>query len=132
MTAPPRNTRELLEPCLRSGTVVCRLVPGSRMRLPAHADAVGRCRSRTRWLALTDLDALIVPLDADSLPELLCGYEGCPALGISWVMLDSSGHDEPPEHDALMAANYTTVRRGGHDPQSGDCHIKCIVNPREV
>lgn len=127
------NTRELLEPYIRSGTVVYRLVTGSRMQLLAYADAIGRCRSRTRWLAMIDLDELIVPLDADSLPELLREYEGYPALGINWVMFDSNGHDEPPrEHDALMAANYTTVRRGSHDPQTGDRHIKSIVSPREV
>lgn len=127
------DTRKLLEPWIERGLVNYRYVPGGRMQVPVYSDAIHRTRFTTRWLALLDADEFLVPRRVDDLRAYLRGFEKHAALGVNWIMFDSNGHEQPPAaNGGLVTANYTRVHSNCHDRKAGNCHVKSIVNPREV
>ena len=127
------DTRQILEPYIAAGTVVYRLVTGRAMQLPVYNDAICQAYNRSHWLALIDLDEMLVPVQADSVAELLRDYEEHAALGVNWVTFDSNGHEHrPTAGGGLAIANYTTVHHDAHDREHGVRTIKTILNPRKV
>ena len=130
------NTKEVLEPYIKTGTVVYRIIKNNPVKphkpqLEAFKDAVYKYKNQTRWMALIDLDEFIVPVEKDSLKEFLKDYEPFPGIAVNWVVFDSNGHDKrPTEHSGLVTANYTRVRK---DYSIGrNIFVKSIVNPKRV
>ena len=125
------NTREVLEPYIKDGTVVYNYIEGKCFQNPAYADAIVKYKNQTRWLAIIDLDEFIVPVEKNSISEFLKDYEKYPAVGINWVMFDSNGHQTRPlSGGGLVTANYTRVKKDYNDKVN--LHIKSIVNPKKV
>ena len=126
------NTREVLEPYIKNGTVIYRYVEGKAMQSPVFQDAVLKARGHTRWLALIDLDEFILPIEKDSVSEFLKDYEQYPGVAINWVCFDDNGHKtKPTAHGGLVTANYTRVVVD-HNSFILDKSVKCIVNPNDV
>ena len=122
------NTREVLDPYIRSGVVIYRYVAGRTMQCPVYQDAVLKARGQTRWLALIDLDEFIVPIEKDTIPEFLKDFEIYPGVGIDRLNFDHNDFKQPPAaHGGLVTANYTRVPK--HPERDCRCCIKSIVNP---
>lgn len=125
------NTREILDPYIKDGTVIYNYIKGKCLQMPAYMDAVVKYKNQTRWLAIIDLDEFIVPIEKDSISEFLKDYEQYPAVGINWVMFDSNGHKTKPlSEGGAVTANYTRVYKNYGLPDNR--HIKSIVNPKQV
>lgn len=128
------DTRTILQPYIDDGTVIYAKVPGSSMQNLVYADAILRYRRQTRWLAIIDMDEFIVPIEKNSVRDFLKDYERFPAVGINWVLFDSSGHIKKPSSPGggMVTACYTRVRKNHKDETAGEHLIKSIVNPMEV
>lgn len=125
------NTREVLDPYIKDGTVIYNYVEGRCLQNLVYADAIIKYRNQTRWLAIIDLDEYIVPTEKDSIPDFLKDYENYPGVGINWVMFDSNGYKtKPTSGGGLVTANFTRVMKNYNDKTN--CLIKSIVNPKEV
>ena len=136
------NTKEILEPYIKDGTVVYHLLPnhpitGLRQQEEAFCDAIFKYRDRVRWMALIDIDEFIVPVEKNTIPELLADYDQYPALAVNWLCFDSNGYEKKPKaHGGMLTANYTRVRKEhnvikGHN-LGDDRMVKSIVNPKLV
>ncbi len=120
------NVLEILQPYINDGTVIYRYIAQSKMQVPVYKDAIYYYKNDTRWLALIDLDEFIVPVEYDNIKDFLKNYEKYPAVGINWLLFDSSGHETKP--GGLVIENFTRV---DYD-NSSNLHIKSIVNPKKV
>jgi len=90
------NTKEILEPYIKEGSVVYNYCEGKCLQNLAYADAVCKYKNQTRWLAIIDLDEYIVPVEKDNIPDFIRNFEKFPAVGINWVMFDSNGYVSKP------------------------------------
>ena len=125
------NTREILEPYIRDGVVIYRYVTGRAMQCPVYQDAVLKVRGHTRWLAVIDLDEFIVPIEHNTVPEILKQFEAYPGVGIARLTFDYNNYLKPPTaHGGLVTANYTRVPK--YPERDCRCGIKSIVNPSLV
>lgn len=96
---------------------------------------VSRCilkaRVHTRWLAVIDLDEFIVPIEHNTVPEILKQLEAYPGVGIARLTFDYNNYLKPPTaHGGLVTANYTRVPK--YPERDCRCGIKSIVNPSLV
>ncbi len=125
------NTREILAPYIKDGTVIYNYIEGKCLQNLAYADAIVKYKNETRWLAIIDLDEFIVPIEKDNIPDFLKDYEKYPAVGINWVRFDSNGHQTKPlSGGGLVTVNYTRVMKNYNDKLN--CYIKSIINPKKV
>ena len=62
-----------------------------------YNDALNRTRGRVKWLAFIDGDEYLVPLEQDSLLDLLKDYEGFGGVHASWLNFGTSHIDNIPE-----------------------------------
>lgn len=122
------ETKKVLEPYIKDGSVIYCYTDKKCMQMPVYANAIKNSRNQTRWLALIDLDEFIVPVEKNSIKDFLKDYEDYPAVGINWVMYDSSKREKMP--DMLVTEAYTTVHKDYN--LKINLHIKSIVNPKEV
>ncbi len=90
------NTREVLEPYIKDGSVVYNYCEGKCLQNLAYSDAIYKYKNQTRWLAIIDLDEYIVPVEKDNIADFLKDYEDYFAVGINWVMFDSNGYKTKP------------------------------------
>jgi hypothetical protein len=118
------DTQKILEPYIHAGIVHYRYWPGSKQQVHAYADCVAKCKYSTRWLAFIDLDEFIVPVQTQSIPDILNTLQGdVSQMLVSWLIFGSNGRQNKP--DGLVIENY---RSRGDDSVS---HLyKAIVNPR--
>ena len=130
------NTKEVLEPYIKDGTVVYHFLPNHPItqlvpHIEAFNDAIFKYRNKTKWMALIDIDEFIVPVEKNTIIEFLADYEYYPAVVVNWVGFDSNGHDKKPTaHGGLLTANYTRVRKDYNVPFNR--YVKSIVNPKLV
>lgn len=121
------NLKEVLQPYIKSGIVEYNYCPGKCRTFEAYNDAVKRCSLKTKWLAIIDADEYIMPVEKDSIPEVLKDFENFGGLGINWVIFDGNDHITKP--DGIAFENYNRVR---NFDSIDEHHIKSIVNPRLV
>jgi len=118
------NTKEILEPYIKSGIVEYVFFPGVQKQRAAYDDCITHHRMDTVWLAVIDLDEFIVPVKFNNALELLKTIPASVAEAhIDWAIFGSSGHETKP--DGLVLENYVWRAK-----QSWFC--KSIVNPRRV
>ena len=121
------NLLEAIGPFLKTGFVVYRKWPGRRVQTAAYRDVIRRTKNKTKWLALVDSDEFLFS-HIGRMPEQLRGYEDYPGIGVNWVVFGPNGHQNSP--DGLVMDNYTTALMD-YDAMI-NCHIKSIVQPRQV
>ena len=130
------NTKEILEPYIKDGTVVYHLLHNHPIvkQVPqeeAYNDAIFRYRDSTKWMAIIDADEFIVPVEKNTITEFLADYEQYPGVVANWVNFDSNGYEKrATEHGGLITANYTRVRKERNNALDRD--VKTIVNPKKV
>uniref|UniRef100_UPI0040250977 glycosyltransferase family 92 protein n=1 Tax=Candidatus Stercorousia sp. TaxID=3048886 RepID=UPI0040250977 len=125
------NTREILDPYIKEGSVIYNYCEGKCLQNLAYADAIYKYKNQTRWLAIIDLDEYIVPVEKNTIPDFLKDYEKYSGIGVNWVMFDSNGFKvKPSANGGLITCNYTRVSKNYNIKEN--CHIKSIVNPKKV
>lgn len=91
-----------------------------------YREMIKQSIGRTRWLAMIDLDELILPRSCDDLRELLQDYEGHAGLGMNWALHGTSGHIKRPPtqiHHLLYRAEQSW------EPNR---FVKSIVKPEKI
>ena len=121
------NLKEVLQPYIKRGIVKYNYWPGKCRSFQAYNDAMKRCWMKTKWLAIIDTDEYIMPVEKDTIPEVLKDFENFGGLGINWVIFDGNDHIKKP--DGTTLENYNRVR---NFDSIDEHHIKSIVNPRLV
>lgn len=118
------DTFEILKPYIERGIVDYIFFPGKNQQNPAYIDAINKHSQDSRWIAFIDLDEFIVPVQYDTITELLHTLpRNFGALVLTWVMYGSSGHMTKP--DGLVIENF---RYYGNTTRNSGC--KSIINPR--
>jgi hypothetical protein len=122
------NVKEVIRSYIEAGVVVYKHLPGKHRQIEAYSDAIDNHASKTRFMAVVDLDEFIVPVDGDlTLPDVLrkiVALKPCAAgVAIPWVMYGSSHNKTRPS--GLVIENY--VHRAD---DSFTFVIKTVFNPR--
>ena len=121
------NTKEILEPYIKSGLVEYIYFPGKRQQLLAYDDCLEKHRLDVRWIAVIDLDEFIVPQQDTTIPEFLRKFESYPAIEINWLIYGSGGAREKAEGNVMDRFKYHSL-----PDHISNRHVKSIVNPRRV
>jgi hypothetical protein len=146
------NIVEVLAPYIQDGSVVYAVFPEKEShtleaQTGAYNDAIKKCRNKTKWLALIDIDEFIVPVQTGTITDAIEAVEKnvagkkTAALGVYWVLYGFSDHYTKPE--GLVIENYRRSRvkemigvGGGGLPDVywwiKEEWVKSIVNPRMV
>lgn len=101
-------------------------VPG---QITAYRDFRIHHARRFEWVAFIDLDEFILPLAADSLPDVLDAplYAGFSAVQASWLVFGPSGHERRPS--GLVIDRYTHRVEYAHQMNG---HVKSIVRCNDL
>ncbi|MBR5465976.1 MAG: glycosyltransferase family 92 protein [Bacteroidaceae bacterium] len=121
------NTKEVLEPYIKSGLVEYIFWPGTKQQLPAYDDCFERHRLESRWMAIIDLDEFIVPIKHKNIVDFLNSIEDHSVVEINWLVYGSSGA-ERKESGKVM----DRFRKHSLPDHPLNHHVKSIVNPRCV
>lgn len=121
------NTREVLEPYIASGLVEYTPIHGSCRQLDAYDDCFERHRLDARWIAVIDLDELIVPQRDASIPDFLRPLERFSSVEVNWLVYGSSG--ARTRTPGTMMERFRRHSLPGHRLNT---HVKSIVDPRRV
>ena len=91
-----------------------------------YREMIRRSVGQTTWLAIIDLDELILPRSCDDLRELLRDYEDHAGLGMNWCIYGANGHIKRPP----TQINHLLY----HSEQNWEPNkfIKSIVKPDKV
>lgn len=94
-------------------------------QIPFYNRAIEKSKGRSRWLAIIDSDEFLVPVETNSLLELLEEYRDCAGIGVNWQMFGTS-NCERVQPDELMIEKLTSCAPHDHHE---NFHIKSIVQP---
>ena len=121
------NTREILEPYVKTGLVEYIYFPGQRKQLIAYDHCLEKHRLDARWIAVIDLDEFIVPRKDATLKQFLTRFEAYPAVEINWLIYGSGGASVKESGNVMDRFKYHS--QPNHELNR---HVKSIVNPRRV
>jgi glycosyltransferase involved in cell wall biosynthesis len=122
------NTREILDPYIKSGLVEYIFWPGLKQQTKAYNNALHRFRGKTKWLAIIDLDEFINPLDFDNITDFLKTMPWHAAqVVLGWENFGSSDHKKRP--DGLVIENFTMAE---NRPTDNKIWIKSIIKPHHA
>jgi len=93
----------------------------------AYRHFIANHANRFDWAAFIDLDEFIVPLETESVRDLLIRYEGFSAILLNWLVFGPSGHERRPEGGVI--GNYTL-----RVPEEWDVnrHVKTLARTSEL
>jgi len=91
-------------------------------QIQAYNDAIARLDSTYDVFCMLDVDEFFVPVQRDSIKEVIALTEKCPFIALNWVMYGSSGHVKRPE--GLVTESYTWRAK------QANTVIKTITRPR--
>jgi hypothetical protein len=121
------NLKNFLEPYIDKGIVEYTFFPGKRRQVFAYNDALQRYKYASFWLAFIDIDEFLVPVEAETIVDLLRSFEDVPGLEVNQVLYGSSGHQTKTKGLVLERfkdhAPFDLIENRG---------VKSIVNPRYV
>lgn len=123
----PVPLTEALEPEIRRGTATVVPISGRFKQLAAFNDGLKSFGSTARWMAFIDLDEFLLPVQLDSMNDVLRDYEPYGGLGINWHMFGSSGHQVRPP--GLQIEAFIKRAEKGHPEHRA---IKSVVRPEAV
>jgi len=121
------NTKEVLEPYIKSGLVEYVFWVGKRTQLVVYDDCFEKHRFHARWIAVIDLDEFIVPIKDQTIPDFLKRFEDFSVVEINWLVYGSGGAEKKEAGSVMERFKYHS--EPGHILNR---HIKSIVNPRRV
>ncbi len=115
--------QEVLEPYLKAEEVTLIDWPYSytgleqwyRIQAKSYMHCANRALGKTEWLAFIDLDEFIVPVEEESLKDLLDSYRSYGGLKVNWVLFGTSNlktldPSTPMISQLLMRAPYDLPR----------------------
>jgi hypothetical protein len=122
------SVKEVISDYIDSGIVVFKCFPGKYRQNIAYTDAINNYASRTRFMAVVDLDEFIVPIDdkltlIDVLKNIVRRRPYAAGVAIPWLMYGSSHHKRRPE--GLVIDNYLYRAQ-----DSFMLNVKTVFNPR--
>jgi hypothetical protein len=122
------NVKEVISDYIDAGIVVYKYFPGKYRQNIAYTDAVNNYASKTRFMAVVDLDEFIVPTDdkltlTDVLKNVVRLKPYAAGVAVPWLMYGSSHHKKRPQ--GLVIDNY--LYRAA---DSFMLNIKTVFNPR--
>lgn len=92
----------------------------------AYRDLIRNSINQTRWLAIVDLDELILPRHWDDVRAALEEYEEHNGLAINWSIYGSSGYIKRPPTQINHLLHRSETHWGANQ------YVKCIVKPDRV
>ena len=111
------DTREILEPYIKSGLVEYIYFPGQKMQLPAYNDCLEKHKFDAKWLAVFDLDEFLVPVKYDNVKDYLKTLDDDVAQVLTnWVIFGSNGHETRPA--GLVLESYTMCAKNNWSTKS--------------
>lgn len=129
------NYLEVLNPYLNAKIVELKNWPSPRdkdwtdYQIAAYNDCIEKCRKKTNWLAMLDIDEYIVPRETDSLKEFLKPYEtmhGVAGVVINWQMFGTSDVWEVSKNKLMIEClTQKAIKTCGHNQNP-----KSIIKPR--
>ncbi|BCW88385.1 hypothetical protein sos41_15240 [Alphaproteobacteria bacterium SO-S41] len=96
-------------------------------QMPAYQNALMRFGRRFKWMAFIDADEFFIPLQHETLPEILADFENDDGLIVPWTLFGSSGHVTRP--GGLILESYTHRAADDFDVNR---HTKCIIKPSGI
>jgi len=122
------NVKEAISDYIDSGIVVYQYFPGKYRQNMAYTDAINNYASKTRFMAVVDLDEFIVPIDdkltlIDVLKNIVRRKPYAAGVAIPWLMYGSSHHKKRPQ--GLVIDNYLYRAQ-----DSFMLNVKTVFNPR--
>lgn len=146
---PSRSLPDILAPYRQTGAVeLFTFTARGEQQQRAYERVIKKMAGKTRWLGFIDVDEFLFPVAADSLPEVLHGFEDVAGVSVNWVSYGSNGHDKQP--DGFVIDNFTDRGeldhvfpwprlRQKHLPESDpeaylpmNTHVKTILDPARV
>ncbi len=121
------NTREILEPYIKSGFVDYEFIEGYSKQLFIYDKCLDDHRFEARWIAIVDLDEFIVPLKDKNIPDYLKKLEDFSVVEINWLCYGSGGAKKK-EPGGVMER----FKRHSVSNHKLNRYIKSIVDPRRV
>lgn len=95
----------------------------------AYNDALNRCKNKTEWLAIIDLDEFIVPIKNKTVPECLQEYySGFSGICINWQMYGTSNIKKIYPNESLLEKLLWKAPTDHHT----NLLYKSIVKPKHV
>jgi len=124
------GVKDIISDYIDSGVVIYKYFPGKYRQNMAYTDAINNYASKTRFMAVVDLDEFIVPIDdkltlIDVLKNIVQRKPYAAGVAIPWLMYGSSHHEKRPE--GLVIDNYLYRAQ-----EAFMLNIKTVFNPRLV
>lgn len=79
----------------------------------AYAHAIARLAGRFQWLSMIDIDEFLVPVQGETMAEILDSFADCPVVLLRWFMFGPSGHRSRPAGGVI--ASYTQRQKMPHE-----------------
>jgi hypothetical protein len=122
------NVKKAISDYIDSGIVIYKYFRGKYRQNIAYTDAINNYASKTRFMAVVDLDEFIVPIDdkltlIDVLKNIVRQKPYAAGVTIPWLMYGSSHHKKRPQ--GLVIDNYLY-----RAPDSFMLNVKTVFNPR--
>lgn len=121
---PLRKTLANHEPFHTPESLRIHDAPGVKLQMIAYGHCLAAYKHACRWIAFVDIDEFIVPLQHDTIPDMMEEYAPYAGLGLNWKIFGTSGHAVRPK--GLVIENFTRVTPDAFMEK----HVKSIVDPR--
>lgn len=130
------NYLEVLEPYIKSNLVELKDWPykyqtakqWNKIQCTAYKDAIKKTKGLVRWLALIDTDEFLVPVEKDTLVDLLAEYTQFGGVGANWQIYGTSNVPKIPQGKLLIE----TLILKSEKEYDRNRHVKSIVQPLQV
>jgi hypothetical protein len=121
------NTKEILEPYVKSGLVEYIFWAGNKQQLYVYDNCLDKHRFDTHWIAIIDLDEFIVPIEDKTIPDFLKRFENFAAVEINWLIYGSGGAKEKEAGNVMERFKHHSIPN-----YILNRFVKSIVNPKRV
>jgi hypothetical protein len=119
----------ILKPYIDKGVVEFLHRPGApfvSLQTDIYLEVILLARNKTRWIAFLDTDEFILPIEHDSICDVLKDYEMFAGIAVNWACFGSSGLVSAPD---LQTESFSMRLPDCHDENRA---FKSIVNPNYV
>lgn len=94
----------------------------------AYVNCVKYARSKTKWLALIDVDEFLTPISKDTVPEILESYEEFAGVCFNWKTFGHSWLFDQPKDQLMIESLVLTAP----PTRATNLGVKSIVRPEYV
>lgn len=108
--------------------VTVRRIHGKAVQMEAYQDCLASHGAKYRWMGFIDLDEFVLPMRDTDLRVMLSEFEEYAALGLTWRIFSSNGHEARPKGGQIR--NYTRAFPADSHPRNA--HIKSFIHPARI